>query len=82
MFVAGLASIIPLLSLIAMLAGFAYWLVLIYIGLPRLLKTPEDKRMPFVLTIGGIAVVAGIVISTLYTSMYLPMIIRQGAPFG
>ena len=81
-FVAGLAAILPMLWPIAMLAGGVYTLVLIYIGLPRLLKTPEDKRMPFVLTIAGIAVVAGLVMSTLYMSLYVPMMIRQGSVFG
>jgi hypothetical protein len=77
-FVAAVASIIPLLSLAASLAGMIYAFVLVYVGLPRLLKTPEDKRMPFVLTLVAIALVAGLVISGLYASMYLPMMMRRG----
>lgn len=43
--VAGIGSIIPALGGILMLVGLIYGLYLLYIGLPVLKKTPEDKKV-------------------------------------
>ena len=49
--VAGVLQIIPLLGILVLLASL-YGLYLLYLGLPRLMKCPEDKA------VGYIAVVA------------------------
>lgn len=58
--VASVFTILPALSVLAMIGGI-YSLVLLYIGIPRMMKTPEDKRIPYFVTIIVVAIVAGIV---------------------
>ena len=58
MWLAGILNIIPALSLLAILAGL-YGVVLFYVGLPVLMKTPESKAVPYML-------VSAIVIILLY----------------
>jgi hypothetical protein len=58
--VASVFTILPALSILAAIGGI-YSLVLLYIGLPRMMKTPEDKRVPYFITIIVVAIVAGIV---------------------
>jgi hypothetical protein len=61
--VGSFAMILPALSILA-LVGAIYSLVLLYIGLPRMMRTPEDKRIGYFVTIIVIAIVAGIVAGT------------------
>jgi Yip1-like protein len=56
-FIAGILGLIPQLSILALLGGL-YGVYLIYLGLPRLMKVPEDKTVPYIATVIG----AGIVI--------------------
>lgn len=79
-FVAGIGAIIPFLLPLVMLAGVIYYYVLIYIGLPRLMKTPEEKRMPYVLTLLGIGVVAGIVLWFVYTTFLMSLFLGISRP--
>lgn len=64
-FVAGILGIIPQLSILAVIGGL-YGLYLIYIGLPKLMKVPEEKTVPYNVTViaAGIVIVliAGIII--------------------
>ena len=59
-FLAGVFSIFPPIAILGILG--LYSLVLIYLGLPRLMKTPEDKRIGYFLTIIVIMIVFWIVI--------------------
>ncbi len=56
---AGVFAIFPPLAMLAILG--LYSLVLLYIGLPRLMKTPEDKRVGYLVTVIIVAIVIGIV---------------------
>lgn len=56
-FVAGFFGLIPALSILSLLGGL-YGLYLIYLGLPKLMKVPEDKTVPYIITV----IVVGIVI--------------------
>ncbi len=57
-----LASVFAIFPPIAMLSILGlYSLALIFIGLPRLMKTPEDKRVGYLATIIVVAIVVGIV---------------------
>lgn len=62
-FIAGVFSIFPPLAMLGILG--LYSLVLMYIGLPRLMKTPEDKRIGYLATIIIIAIVLSIVIGVI-----------------
>ncbi len=59
-FVASVFAIYPPLAMLSILG--LYSLVLMYIGLPRVMKTPEDKRIGYLATIIIIAIVLWIVI--------------------
>lgn len=55
----GLLTIIPVLGWLAVLVGSLYALYLLYLGLPRVMRAPEEKAVPYVVVI----IVAAIVLS-------------------
>ncbi|WP_337187251.1 Yip1 family protein [Phenylobacterium sp.] len=59
--VAGVFSLIPMLGIVGLL-GALYSLFLLSKGLPRLMKTPEEKAVPYTVVVVVIAVVLGLVI--------------------
>jgi len=63
--VAGVLNILPALGVLASLAGL-YGLYLLYLGLPRLMKNPADKSVPYTVVVVvcavGIAIVINMVI--------------------
>ncbi|MGH6949286.1 MAG: Yip1 family protein, partial [Vitreimonas sp.] len=66
-FLAGVFTLIPALSILALVG--LYSLVLLYIGLPRMMKTPEDKRIPYFITIIVVCIVVGVVLNVLMMSV-------------
>lgn len=58
---AGVFMILPPLAMLA-IVGIYSW-VLLYIGLPRLMKTPEDKRIGYFITIIIVSIVVAIVLN-------------------
>ena len=70
---AGILSIIPYLGILAILAAF-YGLYLLYLGLPRLMKCPEEKSIGYTVVVVICAIVISIVISAVGA-----MIIGAGA---
>jgi len=60
-FLAGVFTLFPPLSILAIVG--LYSLALLYIGLPRLMKTPEDKRIGYFVTILIVCIVVGIVMN-------------------
>jgi hypothetical protein len=50
MLVAGILIFIPVLGFVVIAIGAAYAAYLIYLGLPVILLTPEDKLVPFMIT--------------------------------
>jgi hypothetical protein len=62
-FLAGVFTLFPPLGMLAIVG--LYSLALLYIGLPRLMKTPEDKRIGYFVTIIVICIVIGIVLNVL-----------------
>ena len=70
-FLGGVFAIFPPIALLGIVG--LYSLVLIYIGLPRLMKTPEDKRIGYFIAIILVAIVVwiviGVVVGTVRTSM-------------
>jgi hypothetical protein len=59
--VAGVFGIIPMLGVIALLGGL-YSLYLLYLGLPKLMKTPADKALPYFIVVLVVAIVVSLVI--------------------
>jgi hypothetical protein len=62
--IAGVFSIIPSLGIIGTLLAL-YSLYLLFIGLPILMKTPEDKAIPYVVVVIIAAIVIAVVIVAL-----------------
>lgn len=60
--VAGVLTILPALSILA-IVGALYSLALLYMGLKRMMNTPDDKRLPYFLSIVAAAIVAGLVLA-------------------
>jgi hypothetical protein len=59
---AGIFAIIPSLSIIGFLLGL-YSLYLLYTGLPILMKSPEDKTIPYIVVVTIAVIVIGVVIA-------------------
>lgn len=70
-FVAGIFAIFPPLAILGILG--LYSLVLYYIGLPRLMKTPDDKRIGYVITLIVIAIVVSFVIGAIVGAVQMSM---------
>jgi hypothetical protein len=71
--VAGIALIIPVLGGLIALAGWIYTLYILYLGLPKLMKSPADKTVGYfvvslvvaIVVYALIAVIAGMIIGML-----------------
>ena len=62
--VAGVFLIIPALGIIGQLLGL-YSLYLLFVGLPILMKTPEDKAIPYVVVVIIAAIVLAVVLTVI-----------------
>ena len=62
--IAGVLQIVPLLGVFGIFAGL-YGLYLLYLGLPRLMKCPEDKAVGYT----AVVVVCAIVLSIVFTAI-------------
>ena len=68
--VAGVLSAIPGLAILAMLGGL-YSLYLIYLGLPILMKNPQEKSLPYLAVAAVVGIVFSVLIS-LFSSVLMP----------
>ena len=59
----GLLTIIPILGWLAVLVGVIYALYLLYLGLPRLMRAPQDKAVPYIVVVIVCGIVLGIIVS-------------------
>ena len=59
--IAGVLGIIPVLGMLGILAGL-YAIYLLYLGLPRLMKSPQDKAVVYTLVVVVVAIVLGVVV--------------------
>jgi hypothetical protein len=71
---AGVFSILPTLSIIGALLGL-YSLYLLYVGLPILMKSPEDKTIPYLVVVIIAAIVLFVVIGAV-TALAMPGAVR------
>jgi hypothetical protein len=74
-FVGGIFYLIPSLSPLALLAAL-YSIYLFYLGLPMLMKCPQDKAIGYTVVVGIVAIVAGVVIGAIAAA------VTPGAGFG
>ena len=72
--VAGIFSIVPALAILGLL-GSLYSLYLLFVGLPMLMKVPEDKVVPYFVVLIIVFIVVGFVIATI-AGMAIPSPVR------
>src|SRR4029453_14248881 len=75
--VAGVLQIVPVLGVLAIL-GALYGLYLLFLGLPRLMRCPEDKAVGYV----AVVVVCAIVTSMVLTAVTGALFLAGGAGVG
>ncbi len=71
---AGVFSIVPALSILGLLGLYSVYLL--YVGLPRLMKTPQEKALPYT----AVVILVGIVISVVIGAVSAFML--PGRPGG
>jgi hypothetical protein len=59
--IAGVLQLVPLLSILGIFAAL-YGIYLLYLGLPRLMKSPEDKSVPYTAVVIVCAIVVTLVL--------------------
>jgi hypothetical protein len=68
--VAGVLQILPVLGVLA-IVGALYCIYLLYLGLPRLMKCPQDKALAYTAVIIVCAIVISLVVGSLTTMMFV-----------
>jgi hypothetical protein len=79
--VAGVLNILPLLGLLAVL-GALYGLYLLYLGLPRLMKSPENQALGYTAVVVVCAIVLSIVVGAVGTMVVGAGMYGSGAAAG
>lgn len=79
--IAGVLQIVPLLAVFAIFAAF-YGLYLLYLGLPRLMKCPEDKAVAYTAVVVVCAVILSVVITAIGATIGGAGMIGAGALSG
>ena len=67
---AGILGILPALGMLSLLAAL-YCLYLLYLGLPVLMKNPQEKTIPYMVVVALCGIVMGVVIGAI-TSAFTP----------
>ncbi|MES1255932.1 MAG: Yip1 family protein, partial [Acidobacteriota bacterium] len=80
--VAAVLKILPSLGTLAGLIGGLYALYLLYLGLPRLMKCPPDKAVPYTAVVVICAIVLGFVIAAIGTAVVGAGMMGSGALGG
>jgi hypothetical protein len=70
MMLAGVLSILPALGMLSLLAAL-YGLYLLYLGLPILMKNPNEKTVPYMIVLAVCGIVAGVVMGGL-SALFMP----------
>lgn len=69
--VASVLSLLPFIGMLAVLVGF-YGMYLFYLGLPHVMKTPDDQRVPYMAVIVVVSIIVWFVL------LGLPMLLVGG----
>ena len=64
--IAGIFAIIPFLGLLALIGGL-YSLYLLYLGVPVLMKNPQEKTLVYVISAIVVAIVLGLIVNFIQT---------------
>jgi hypothetical protein len=62
--VAGVLRIVPLLGILAFFAAL-YSIYVLYLGIPRLMKSPQDKALPYTAVVVVVAIVLGFIVAAI-----------------
>jgi hypothetical protein len=62
--IAGVLRIVPLLSLFVFFAAL-YSIYVLYLGIPRLMKSPQDKALPYTAVVVVIAIIMGFIVAAI-----------------
>jgi hypothetical protein len=76
--VAGVLMIVPLLGVLVLLASL-YAIYLMYLGLPRLMKNPEDKSIAYTAVTIICAIVVSVIISVIGGLIAAPAMMASGS---
>ena len=76
--IAGVLQILPLLGILGILGGL-YGLYLLYLGIPRLMKCPEDKAVAYTAVVVVCAIVISVIISIVGAGLVGAGMIGAGA---
>jgi hypothetical protein len=79
-FLASCFAIVPALAMLGILGLYSF--VLLYLGLPRLMKTPEDKRVGYFVTILIVGIVIGLLIGVVTSQVRAALPTGGFAGFG
>lgn len=74
----GVLSILPALGLLGIIAGL-YAIYLLYLGLPRVMKAPQEKAAGYTAVVVVVAIVAGFVIAMVGGMLTAPAMPGMGA---
>ncbi|MEH6460321.1 Yip1 family protein [Chitinimonas sp. JJ19] len=73
-YVVGILSIVPMLGMLGIL-GALYGFYLLYLGLPVLMKSPEDKAIGYTAVVAVIGFVASIIIGVIASAVTAPFVL-------
>lgn len=68
--IAGLLSFIPVIGFLIIIAGWVYSIYLLYLGLGPLKKTPEDKKIIYMIIAFIVMIVVGFIISAILMGIF------------
>ena len=74
--IAGIFMILPSLAILVLIA-LIYGLYLLYIGMPILKKTPDDKKVNYFVVVLVVAIVVNILLSYLQNQLFYPNLTRS-----
>ena len=63
--IAGVLSIVPVLGALGSLVGGLYAIYIFYLGLPVMMKTPQDKVIPYMVVSAIVAIVLFVIVGTI-----------------
>ena len=79
--VGGIFSLLPALSILGLVAAL-YSIYLFYLGLPVLMRCPQDKAVAYTAVVGVISIVAGLVGGAMWGGAPSDTTVRIGTPKG
>lgn len=75
--VAGVFNLIPLLGWLSIIGGI-YSLVLLFLGLPILMKVPEDKKVVYFIVILIAGIVLGMIMAAILSAIAVTFVVSTG----